>query len=1499
MLLSGDWIPLPLVRRLRTQAPAARLVALGGATEAAIWSNAHEVGELDPDWASIPYGTPLSGQMLHVVNERGQDCPDWVTGEIEIAGAGLASGYWGDPARTAERFVRNPVTGERRYRTGDLGRFRPYGSAGGSTPIEFLGREDFQVKVQGHRIELGEIEAALAAHPDVAQAVVAALPQGEDKALHAFVVPRKEAWERARFLLERHGLRRLPQAPRHALAGRPDAAVYGRRRTVRRFAPAAVALSDLGMVLSAVGPDLVAHVVASRVEGLQPGLWRLEHRSLRRIGDAPDCRVPDAGTARVARDAAFLVLLDANGQPERQALLTAGAAGQRMMLAAQTTGLGLCPIGVLHCNGATVLHSLAGGSPAAEAAGFDLAGALREHCAALLPGWMVPRHIHLRDAAAAQRERQAGPGGATPVRGDRTRHRRRQRAGRTGRRVGRRGDRSACASGAKSVRFGSDLAAHRSFATPAGGGVEQHTRRGGHFPPAQRHRAGRRDCRSGGSGRGGGRPGPGGKAPADAPIQPGRRMIAIIGMAARFPGAPDLNAYWNLLVNGREGLSRLDPDALLAEGVPPDVLADPRYVPAAAVLDGFDRFDAGFWEIGGHEAALMDPQQRMLLELAWHALEDAGIDPRRADASIGVFVGAAISTYLLFQLRRAISGPSAPSQLLAMVGNDKDYMATQLAYRLDLKGPAMSVQTACSSSLVAVHLACQSLLSGECDIALAGGVSVRVPHRVGYLCEAGGMLSPDGHCRSFAEAAAGTVFGSGAGLVVLRRAEDAKRDRVRALVLGSAVNNDGSRKVGFTAPSQDRQSAVIAEAMAVADVRPADIGYVEGHGTATPLGDPVEVAALAAAYRGTAVGSVSLGSAKSNIGHTETAAGVAGLIKTALMLQHATIVPSLHSATPSSRIAWAETPFQLARDVKPWAERRVGGVSSFGIGGTNAHVVLGRAPPSAGVRLTAPRLLVSARDDVALRELVARHCAVLAEQPAAFAEIAGAATRRPIQPWWVVADSVEALAQAVPRQAAAPEVAVLGDGPPVDLPLYPFQRQRHWMAAEAPLLAPPIATPFGETLRPVLLDPARLAVLRQHQVDGAPLLPAALHLALFAEIGPVSVVAVEQPLPLDTEPTMQLWQAGDGGLRVMAQRDGEWHCLATARSASPSAALATWQVATGTLQDGVAWAATMAASGLTFGPAFQLITSLRRGAGEALAELDAAAADPVALFDAGLQALGAAVSLEAAGFRPVAVGYFRVSGNIAATRTLLARQIEDKADSKTGEVLWLNAAGGIVAEARDVVCRRVHGRVDDMLYHLVWRPDDDPALIAPHAALEQLACAFARDALASVALPARPALAELLRPHAASADPFLLDPDAGCRELGRRYPDHAAEIALVERCGLALPAVLGGTTDPLEVLFGAEAGASGAYRGSPLAQRINTVTASVAAGARPRRAIEIGGGTAATTHALRAVLPELAEYCFTDISSSFLAAATRMFAVVESAANGTARHRARSGTARD
>jgi pyochelin synthetase len=400
VMLSGDWVPLTLVDMLREQAPQARLVALGGATEAAIWSNAHEIVERDPSWTSIPYGTPLAGQMLHVVNARGEDCPDWVTGEIEIAGAGLARGYWRDPTRTAERFVRNAVSGERRYRTGDLGRFRPYRTTAGAVPIEFLGREDFQVKVQGHRIELGEIEAVMTAHPDVAQAVVTALPHAGDKALHGFVVPRPEAWDRARFLLERHGLRQTGDAPRYALTARPEADSYDLRRSVRRFTPAPAGLADLATVLRAVDPGLTAHVVAFRVDGLPAGLWIWEPAAmgLCQVGPIPSWSVPDDGTARVAAQGAFLLMLTANGPVSPRAFLAAGESGQRMMVAAQAAGLGLCPIGVLHLPGISVLHAFAGGAPAVEVAGFDLAGALREHCAAQLPAWMVPRQVHLTDA---------------------------------------------------------------------------------------------------------------------------------------------------------------------------------------------------------------------------------------------------------------------------------------------------------------------------------------------------------------------------------------------------------------------------------------------------------------------------------------------------------------------------------------------------------------------------------------------------------------------------------------------------------------------------------------------------------------------------------------------------------------------------------------------------------------------------------------------------------------------------------------------------------------------------------------------------------------------------------------------------------------------------------------------------------------------------------------------------------------------------------------------
>ena len=962
--------------------------------------------------------------------------------------------------------------------------------------------------------------------------------------------------------------------------------------------------------------------------------------------------------------------------------------------------------------------------------------------------------------------------------------------------------------------------------------------------------------------------------------------VAVIGMAGRFPGAPDVPALWDLLAHGREGLTRLGPADLAAARLSPEVAADPRYVPAAGVLDGIDQFDAGFWGIGRHEAELMDPQQRILLEVAWHALEDAGLDPRRNEAAIGVFVGSAISTYLLFQLHGRIAGPSAPSQLLAMMGNDKDYSATQLAYRLNLTGPAVAVQTACSSSLVAVHLACQSLLSGECDIAIAGGVSVRVPHRVGYLHEAGGMLSPDGHCRSFAEDAAGTVFGSGCGLVVLRRQEDAGRDRVRALVLGSAINNDGSAKVGFTAPSQQRQSAVVAEAMAVAGVRPEAMGYVEGHGTGTPLGDPIEVAALAAAYRGARPDGCFLGSAKSNLGHTETAAGVTGLIKTVLMLERETIAPTLHADAPSSKIAWADTPFALPREARRWHERQAAGVSSFGIGGTNAHVVVARAPARcAPARLATPRLLISAQDRDALAELTAAYRHRLVTQD--FALVAAAAARRARLAWWVEVDAADALADAVPQSGPAPSASVAA-GYPVDLPPYPFQRQRYW-ATEAHsddrLLGAPVRTPFDATLWPVAIDLGRQGWLRDHLVQGEVLLPAAFHLALFAEAAPgtaFEAVEIVAPLTLTDAHTLQLWQAADGGIRAVAEQAPGWQCLAEARRAAPAPANAAWEAGNSTSTNdamtGAAWTAAMASAGLAFGPAFRLIAEILRHGNEVRAELDISApANAVTLLDAGLQALGAAVRGGGEGFRPASIARFAVTGDIGGARTLLARLTADAAEAKTGDVLWLDAAGRTVAEARGIVCRPAC-RGSDMLYRLVWRAEGEGDGAGPHEALERIARRFASDALQAVPSPARATLAERLRRHAALADAGAPDPVEACRVLADQHRDHAQEIALVGRCGAALPGVLAGTDDPLALLFGSEDGADGAYRASPLAQRLNRVAGHIAASARPRRILEIGGGTAATTEALRAAWPNAAEYLFTDISPGFLAGAARRFA---------------------
>lgn len=428
--------------------------------------------------------------------------------------------------------------------------------------------------------------------------------------------------------------------------------------------------------------------------------------------------------------------------------------------------------------------------------------------------------------------------------------------------------------------------------------------------------------------------------------------IAIIGMAGRFPGAYTIERFWHNLCNGVESVTFFSDEELLQSGISPEYINHPQYVKAKAVLDDIELFDAAFFGFNPREAELMDPQHRLFLEHAWQALEHAGYNTSTYTGQIGLYAGAGMNHYLLNNLIPNWSLLESIGLFQVMLGNDKDYLATRAAYKLNLRGPSISVQTACSTSLVAVHLACQSLLSGESDMALAGGVTLSVPERAGDFYQEGGVVSPDGHCRAFDANAKGSVGGSGVGIVVLKRLADALADGdcIHAVIKGSAVNNDGAAKVGYTAPTVQGQAEVIVEAQTIAGVDPETISYVETHGTGTPLGDPIEVAALAEAF-GVASDrphTCALGSVKTNIGHLDTAAGVAGLIKTVLALKHQQIPPSLHFEQPNPQIDFANSPFYVNTTLKPWIAEGVArraGVSAFGIGGTNAHVILEEAPP--------------------------------------------------------------------------------------------------------------------------------------------------------------------------------------------------------------------------------------------------------------------------------------------------------------------------------------------------------------------------------------------------------------------------------------------------------------------------------------------------------------------------------------------------------------------------
>lgn len=474
--------------------------------------------------------------------------------------------------------------------------------------------------------------------------------------------------------------------------------------------------------------------------------------------------------------------------------------------------------------------------------------------------------------------------------------------------------------------------------------------------------------------------------------------IAVIGMAGRFPGAKDVRQFWQNLVAGVDSISRFRDDELeynvANEAGQP---AGQKYVNVRGVLENVDLFDAAHFDINPHEAELMDPQHRFFLECAWEALEGAGYDSERYPGLIGVFAGCSVNSYLLYNLCKdrafaaRFAGNYQVDNFSTLLGNDKDFLATRVSYKLNLKGPSMAIQTACSTALVAICQACTNLLTYQCDMALSGGVSISVPQKRNYRYEEGNLVSSDGICRTFDAAADGTVFGNGIAVVLLKRLADAMADgdNVLAVIKGFATNNDGAQKVGYAAPSVEAQANVIAMAQAAAGVDPESISYIEAHGTGTALGDPIEVAALTKAFReggATRKQYCPIGSAKPNIGHLDGAAGVTGLIKTILQLQHSWLPSLLHFSSPNKNIAFSESPFFPVTHGMEWKRGngpRRAGVSAFGVGGTNAHVIVEEAPPIEAGGISRPQqlLLLSAKSETALNKMSENLAAHLLDHP--------------------------------------------------------------------------------------------------------------------------------------------------------------------------------------------------------------------------------------------------------------------------------------------------------------------------------------------------------------------------------------------------------------------------------------------------------------------------------------------------------------------------------------
>ena len=975
-----------------------------------------------------------------------------------------------------------------------------------------------------------------------------------------------------------------------------------------------------------------------------------------------------------------------------------------------------------------------------------------------------------------------------------------------------------------------------------------------------------------------------------------REPIAIIGMGLRYPGVDTAAAFWQALSEGRDLVREAPPERWRLD----DPASPARF---GGFLDGVELFDADFFGISPREAASMDPQQRLVLEVAWHALEDAGIAADRLTGSpTGVYLGICTADY------GRLGDPRSRSEDgYAATGGAPGVAAGRLAYVLGLTGPAFVVDTACSSSLVATHLAVQALRAGECDLALAGGVNLTLAPFGAQTLGRMQMLAPDGRCKAFDARADGFVRGEGCGILVLKRLSDAVRqgDDIRAVIRGSAVGQDG-HSAGLTAPSRPAQEAVIRAALANAGLRPAEVDVIEAHGTGTALGDPIEMHALVDVFKERDQ-PLWVGSVKSNIGHAEAAAGVAGLIKAALMVEQGAIPSSLHFERLNPHIELQGADIRVSTGTLAAAPKAVG-VSSFGFSGTNAHLVVAAAPVLPAVELvepagSVPRLLISARTPEALRGLVADYRRLLEAGSTSFRDLChSAAVGRARLPWWICVERPEDLAIAEPQQGPPPELGPQ-PGRRVPLPLYPFERQRHWLDGPSSDIGRPIASATGELVLETLLWPTS-PVIAQHMVHGRALLPAsALLLRLEAAAQAAgrtgSLIDVELLAPIEVPHPLRVQTVVGAQIGFHIELDG-WRLCARAGTgeaveAGPPVDLAAERHRCAEAIDPAMFQAWLADTGLVFGPLFDVIRELWRGDGRVLARIDSPL--PEMGLDAALRSVGALYVGDGGTARlPARIGRFARFGALPRTRWVRA-QVRTEGALTLADIDLLDEVGQPLARLDRLELRapRQAGVETptawrDWLHAVRWHQasclgDESRRITAPLAAiavqgerLDALALDYARAALQVV-----PESAVVPRQHRLYRQLSRLVAVAG--GAGPPTAVDGPEALLLHRCGRALPDILRGATDPLAVLF-ADGGPAAVYSEAPVYRAGNELTALAAAFAAPPagrvRVLEIGAGTGGTTAAvLDALGPERTDYWFTDVSPAFLDAARQRFPGIE------------------